>query len=302
MYLCSLAQVKAWITLDNDLSDAQLTRLIKTASSAVLNYIQRPNLAKTAYSEVRNGRGTQAITLRNWPVQAVSSLSINGTSVPAAANVNSYGFMLEQFDATPAGKPQQLYVSGGNPAYQSPSPYGFLGFGGMPAAFPRGAQNIAVAYTAGYCVANEAQTVAAHTEGTDPVVTTYRVSPNAIPGPWSQDDGVTLANGTPLTAITSGNPAALQYRVVQDDDTLEVYYLFNIAQNNAGVLLSYSYIPWDLNNAAIELVGEQFSYKDRIGLASKSLGGQETMAYNLKAMPDFVKATLAPYRLRFPVG
>lgn len=304
MYLASLTQAKEWLAMldpETETSDALLRRLIQTASQAVLGYIQRPNLARTTFTETRSGRNTNSLTLRNWPVVSISSLSVNGSSVPQAPSVGAYGWVLEVPDGSMQGRPQQIGVSGGA-SISSPAPYG----GGGPCcarrAFPFGMSNIQIVYQAGYCVIGEAQTVTSHTEGTDPEVTTYRCSPSIPYGPWLQDDGVTLANGTALTKITSGSPSANQYRVVQDEDGGEVYYLFNVAQNNAGVLLDYSYVPFEINNAVIEMVGEVYRYQDRIGLSSKTLGGQETMSYNLKAMPDFVKGSLAPFKLSFPIG
>ena len=37
------------------------------------------------------------------------------------------------------------------------------------------------------------------------------------------------------------------------------------------------------------------AYAERVGLQSKSLGGQETVSYRITAVPDFVAAALQPY-------
>jgi hypothetical protein len=62
----------------------------------------------------------------------------------------------------------------------------------------------------------------------------------------------------------------------------------------------YAATPPDIAQAAIELVGEAFRRRDRIGLSSKSLGGQEVVGFSLKDMNDAVRALLAPYQVLAP--
>ena len=45
--------------------------------------------------------------------------------------------------------------------------------------------------------------------------------------------------------------------------------------------LSYGFVPQDLAQAATELAAERFRASERVGLRSKSLGGQETISYDL---------------------
>jgi hypothetical protein len=90
-------------------------------------------------------------------------------------------------------------------------------------------------------------------------------------------------------------PAALQYSV------LDGVYLFNAAQDYANVLISYSYVPADINQAVIELCSERYKYRDRIGHSSKSLGGQETVAFQANNVPTFIKELLNKYIRVVPV-
>ncbi len=62
----------------------------------------------------------------------------------------------------------------------------------------------------------------------------------------------------------------------------------------------YATPPADISQAAAELVGEAFRRRDRIGLSSKSLGGQEVVAFSLKDMNDTAKALLASYQVLAP--
>ncbi len=62
----------------------------------------------------------------------------------------------------------------------------------------------------------------------------------------------------------------------------------------------YDAIPADVAQATIELVGERFRTRDRIGQTSKTLGGQETTAFSVKDMNDTIQALLAPHRRLIP--
>ena len=62
----------------------------------------------------------------------------------------------------------------------------------------------------------------------------------------------------------------------------------------------YAAVPADVAQATVELVGERFRTRDRIGQTSKTLGGQETTAFSLAAMNPAVQAWLAPYRRVIP--
>lgn len=144
--------------------------------------------------------------------------------------------------------------------------------------FPRGRSTVRVQYSAGYSTEGEAQAVPA---SGSPVVTTNLC--------WLGDLGVKLADGTALVAVT-GAPGAGQYSVD------EGIYTFNVAQAGAAVSISYSSVPPDLEQAIIELVGERFRQKDRIGLNSQSLAQGETVNYLVKDMSENVRLTLERYQ------
>jgi hypothetical protein len=88
----------------------------------------------------------------------------------------------------------------------------------------------------------------------------------------------------------SGAPSAGQYNVAGG------LYTFAAADAGAGVLVSYGYIPAAINNACIEWVAERYRYRTRIGQSAQTVQGQQTASYSLKDMPDFVRASLDPYR------
>ena len=73
----------------------------------------------------------------------------------------------------------------------------------------------------------------------------------------------------------------------------------------APVVVSYSAgyatVPGDVSQAATELVGEAFRRRERIGQTSKSLGGQETVAFQPADMNATTRAMLAAYRAVAPL-
>lgn len=119
--LTTVATFKAWASISSVSDDALLGLVITRLSAAINNHLNRA-LLSASYSEVYDGRGGQVLMLRNRPVTAVASLSIDGITIPAATTRPIVGYA---FDAT------ALYLSEGY-------------------AFARGLRNVAVTYTAGY--------------------------------------------------------------------------------------------------------------------------------------------------------
>jgi len=259
--LTTLATVKSWagVTTTND--DTLLTQLIGDVSRFILSYLQRPTLFQYLFSDVYDGLGGRRQILRHWPVVSVALVTVDDITVPALSGIPGAGFVLEPWDGFPPGRPQAVSLRG----------YDYC----------RGWSNVNITYTAGFVIQNEAQTV--------PASGNYVVAVNAPFGAWGIDQGVTYANGMALVSVSS-NPAQGQYTA--NNGT----YTFAAADASASVLISYSYVPSDVGHACMELVGERYRYKNRIGEVSKSLGGQETMAFSQKDMPDFIRTLLQPYK------
>lgn len=298
MNLTSLANVRAWLNISTDTDNGLLNRLIAEASRLVLNYLQRSDLGLTAITETISGQNTPKVQLRNWPITSVASLTINGIVIPQSASPNAFGWALEPVYGSIAGRPQMLGVvaAGGWPVSGYASGYGEVAYrqpNGYNRPFCQGVANIAVNYSYGYCTQAEAQTI--------PTSAPYNITPFGSYGSWSGDLGVTYANGTALTQIANGAPTAGQYVAPYlGGNTPIPYYIFAAADTGSAVLLNYNYVPYDLEQAAIEIVGERYKYRSRIGEASKTLGGQETASYMVKdALTAAIKARLDPYRLRW---
>ncbi|QBR70664.1 hypothetical protein CU048_04540 [Beijerinckiaceae bacterium] len=264
--LVSLADLKAWLEIAGSDDDVLLARLITQISRTILNVLDRPAIQPTAFTETHDGGNDISILLRQWPVFEISKCIVNGIEVPPspplAAGTNAQcGYVLDPPDAAPPGTVQRLSL--------------------RHRLFTRGVQNVMISYVAGYAIRNESVVV--------PVTPPYSVSVQAPYGDWASDVGVTSSSGVAFVAATT-NPTAGCYTV------LDGVYTFSPEDTGATMILSYGYVPADLASCCMEWAAERYAYRSRIGQQSKSLGGQETMAFIVKDIPDFVEAALTPYR------
>ena len=260
--LTSLPRVKDWLASDklSASDDSLLNSLISQMSGFVSNWLSRPNVFYQQYVETSDGNGNELLMLKRYPVIAVSQLLIENNPQSVSANAQQQGYFVEPYDGNPPGQRQRVVARG--------------------SYFPNGYSNIQATYTAGYAIIGEAATVPA---------SPYQVTVQQPQGSWGQDIGVTYANGSALLQVAA-NPAAGQYSISGAG-----VYQFAAADAAASVLISYSFIPYALENAVVELVGERYRYKQRIGQMSHSVGGQETVSFNIK-MPDHIINALQPFK------
>jgi len=277
--LAVLADVKTWLSGSSGIGttdDTLLGRLITDISGAIYAYLGRPSLIPRSVTERRDGNGKQRIYLRQFPAVSIVSLLINDIAVPAAPLPQAgsawpqAGYLLEPWDGAPPGRIQALDL------------FGHWSLGQACELFHVGRQNVVVTYTSGYQISAEAAIVPA-------APGPYTVSAQAPFGPWASDAGVVYANGNTLTKVASA-PGAGQYAVAGG------VYTFSAADAGASVLVSYGFIPAAINNACIEWVAERYRYRTRIGQSAQTVAGQQTASYSLKDMPDFIRASLDPYR------
>ena len=296
MLLTTLANVRGWVGSQAGTDDALLSRLITVASQQILMELQRPDLGLTTVTEILDGKDTPKIQLRNWPAASVTALSVNGTAIPASTGYPVYGYQLEKLVGSQAGRPQSVSIIGGtgiDGVYIANGVAQFAQVGGSYRPFSRGMGNISVTYQYGYVVQNEAQTVA--TSGS-----AYLVTPNAPYGSFGGDLGVTYAsNGTALTAKPPGTVLSTGQYIAPTltGENPVPNYLFAAGDAGVAVLINYNYIPAPLEQACIETVGERYSYKGRIGMKTKSLGGEETASYDISGLSAAVMEMIRPYKL-----
>ena len=116
MPLTTVAKVKEYLGVTATSEDALISRLVDWATDLIHSYCGRI-FSEAAYDEYYDGDGTEGLLVNQYPISAVSSVEVNGTSRDAS----SYAL------------------------------YGQLGLLRLKsAAFPRGKKNVRVQYTAGY--------------------------------------------------------------------------------------------------------------------------------------------------------
>jgi hypothetical protein len=264
--LATLANVKTWLDIAGSDDDQLLSQLITQISRAILNTLDRSSILPTAYTETYDGGNEASILLRQWPVNAIAACSVDGVAIPpapplVAGAAAQMGYVLDSADMAPPGRLQRLSL--------------------RRRFFTRGLQNITISYSAGYQVTSEPAIA--------PALAPHSVLAQAPYGDWANDGGAAYVNGAALTMV-SANPAAGQYTVANG------VYTFAAVDAGAEVTVTYGYVPADLAVCCMDWVAERYAYRSRIGQQSKSLGGQETMSFIVKSIPDFVATALQPYR------
>jgi Ubiquitin-activating enzyme E1 FCCH domain len=234
-------------------SDSLVARLISAVSAYIQAWADR-TFRNLAYTEYRDGQGGDTLPLKNYPITSVSAVTVNGVTVPPAPPLAAPNTITEAgFFGAPAG-----YV------------YDATRLMLRDGRFWRGRQNVEIIYAGGFLVSNEAQTV--------PASPPYALATLAY---WNAGDrGVTYAAGGALGVVPFGAPIATgQYSV----DSNGVYY-FSVGDAGAAVLISYGYIPADIEQAAIDCIGDWFRYRARIGVTSMAIE-QQTITYVNTPMP-----------------
>ncbi len=262
--LARLPDLATWLGVSAGDDDAVLESLIARTSRAILGYLVRPSVLPDVYSDIFDGGNQTSICLRQWPVTSVVSCTMNGVPVPAAIGSGgsmAMGYAVDTAEPYPPGRMQRISLRGGT--------------------FASGVQNIAITYHAGYQIANEA--------GTVPLAAPFSVTVRAPHGNFASDAAVTDTSGSPWIKVAS-NPGPGQYAC---DDGV---YTFPAAAAGTSVQISYGYVPGELARCCIEWAADQYQYRTRIGQHAKSLGGQESISFIVKDIPDFVRTVLQPYR------
>ena len=284
--LTTPARLSAWLPSPAASPPPLYSQLISSMTALLYNKLNRSRLFSQNFTRIIDGVGNYQIVLPDWPVTAISLVQIGGVSVPASP--------------LPLINPvnNQVTVQGQGWGYRYvpwlgnlPGDPVILEF--LNGAFWSGVQNIKVQYTAGYLVQNEPWTVPASPGP-------YTVTVLQQEGIWCRDNGVTYAaTGVALTPVKVLT-AAGQY--IPPVDTAPGAYTLDSADANAALLFNYSFIPADLEEACIQMVAERLAYRQRVGVLSQSLGGQETMSYlrgggkySTMELPPEVEALIQPY-------
>jgi len=302
--LTTVALVNAILEQDEDVDSSVIQTFITAYSQSILTRTGRGFLSGIrSYSERYNGSGSQSQALKNYPILAVASLTINGQPIPQSPDYVQAGWVIDQ-----EGSGAFLSMVGNGAGLGSSFPdndrwsphagWGAYGnappLGQAPFSFRQGIQNVAVKYTAGYTqqIPAEEQTIPG-----SPGPYTVQVA-NAVT--FWQDAGVTLESGETLTPV-SGTPGAAQYVPPTYGVAPLGTYTFNAAQQGLAVNIAYSYgaPPWDLQEAAGRLVALQYRRRSWIGQTSQMQPQIGTTAYLKDEMELNTCGIIDRYRMRF---
>lgn len=283
--LTTPARVGVWLANGPPANSPVISQLITSMTSMIYSKLNRARTFSQTFTRTFDGVGNMQLVLPDWPVTAVAQVQQGNNVVPPSALPDPT--TLIQPPNTTQGYGYRWVKWGGN----LPGEAVVLEFvGGYLWTYP---QNVKVTYTAGYLIQNEPWTVP---------VSPFQVTVSQPMGIWCRDNGVTYANGTPLTPVTAIT-AAGQY--MPPVDATPGLYTFGIADQGQQVLISYSFVPADLEEACIQMVAERYAYRSRVGEISKSLGGQETIRWargysgppwnNVSSLPPEVMELIWPY-------
>ena len=89
------------------------------------------------YTESRDGNDALVLLPRNFPLISVSSLTVNGITIPAAPDQVSAGYVFDD---------RKIMLRGGSSAFYTTGPY----CSQYQYRFTRGFQNVQLVYQAGY--------------------------------------------------------------------------------------------------------------------------------------------------------
>jgi hypothetical protein len=97
--LAEIDRLKAWLKIPQDESaaDVPLTELITRASGFILQYLGRDVLFAAAVTETRNGNGLNFLLTRSYPVNSVTSVTVDGAVIPQATSATMAGWVFSKY-------------------------------------------------------------------------------------------------------------------------------------------------------------------------------------------------------------
>jgi hypothetical protein len=121
----TLTNLKQYLPIPtaNTNDDALLSRMISAGSAFIVSFLKR-DIVQAEYTDLLNGNGSNRMFMRQYPVTAVSALTIHGRTIP------------------PSPQP------GVRPGYWNDNNMLYL----QEYCFPLGFGNVSVSYTAGYAI------------------------------------------------------------------------------------------------------------------------------------------------------
>lgn len=259
--LTNLEAVKQWLDIESSASDKHLVRIIEAASRFIVNFLNWKSLKPSSYTHSFSGNGGSSMLLRHWPVVSVDSVYSGGTSIPAST-----------FNG---GLPSSGFFLGED--REGSRSLNLSGYRFGPGQ---------VTYVAGFQF-TETLKLSVPDEGP------FIYTPNEA-GEWTEGYVVTIDEVEALEV--EENPSSGEYTVSEWGE-----YTFSVDDSGKVFAITYAYAPWDISQACVEIVGEWYKKKERIGVLSKTLGGQETVRFSDREISESARAMLQPYANVVPV-
>lgn len=120
--------------------DVEIQAIITACSQAMLDLTGRDSLNTLAsYTEIRNGNGSPILFTKNAPITTVTSVAVNGATIPIATGYNTIGA------AVNANADAIVLQGQGMGTWTST----FINWSGPP-VFTVGLNNVQIVYSAGY--------------------------------------------------------------------------------------------------------------------------------------------------------
>lgn len=119
----TLSKLKEYLGVTSTTDDVLMNRLIAGASTWFNNQVGL-DIVATIYQQVNDGEGTRSVILKHFPITSVSSVVVDGVTIPQRTSVTGSGWVL---------KANNVSLT---PDY----------------SFTDGLQNVVITYTAGYDV------------------------------------------------------------------------------------------------------------------------------------------------------
>src|SRR5262249_19717193 len=94
--LCTLADLKAWLPNQGNNDDVTLQSLITNASLQVLQFIDRPHILASVLgnlTETYDGNDSDRLLPRQFPIIAVTGVTIDGVPIQQATTPTTAGFL-----------------------------------------------------------------------------------------------------------------------------------------------------------------------------------------------------------------
>lgn len=92
--LIQLAEVKSWLNITTVTEDSLLQSLITQISDWANGYTNRI-LYNNSYTLVCDGRNETRKIVPNWPITAITGITVNGTAVPASPDGIQAGYVFD---------------------------------------------------------------------------------------------------------------------------------------------------------------------------------------------------------------